>query len=191
MNRKQSPSSIRYLVYQYVQALDGGDLDEIEMILRAAQQNSELDHLIREVNDEYASELGLAPLAEMTTRVQELLEKFFVQDDEINYQPLTIGDVAARMAGDQELPKAQRDISRTLVENHTVLPEWLSIQAVRQIGAKLKLSDERFLRAFRDTALQMLMGRGQAQMAATRAKRFRRTSQPKSNTRSKGKDYDR
>ena len=191
MNRKQSPTSTRYLVYRYVQALDKGDLDEVEMILHAAQHNSELDHMIREVNAEYASELGLTPLAEITTRVQELLEKYFVQEDEIEYHPLTVGDVAARMAGDQELPKAQRDISKALIENHTVLPEWLSIRAVRQIGAKLKLFDERFLRSFRDTALQMIMGRGQAQMAATRAKQSRRATQPKSNTRSKDKKSDR
>lgn len=191
MNRKQSLTSTRYLVYRYVQALDKGDLNEVEMILQAAQQNSELDHMIREVNAEYASELGLTPLAKMTTRIQELLEKYFVQDDEIEYQPLTVGDVAARMAGDQEIPKAQREISKELIENRTILPEWLSIQAVRQIGAKLKLLDERFLRAFRDTALQMMMGRGQAQMAATRAKRSHRTTQSNSNIRGKGKNNDR
>lgn len=190
MNRKQSPPSTRYLVYRYVQALDRGDLDEVEIILKAAQQNFELDHLIREVNDEYAYELGFTPLAEMTNRVQELLEKYFVQEDGIDHQPLTVGDVAARMAGDHELPKAHREMSKSLVDNRTILPEWLSIQAVRQIGAKLKLLDERFLRAFRDTALQMMMGRGQAQMAATRAKRSRRTTHPNSNTRGKGKNHD-
>lgn len=191
MNRKQSPTSTRYLVYRYVQALDRGDMDEVEMIMKAAQQNSELDHLILEVNAEYAFVLGLTPLSEMTTKVQELLERHFVQEDEIENQPLTVGDVAARMAGDQELPKAQREISKALINNRTALPEWLSIQAVRQIGAKLKLLDERFLRVFRDTALQMMMGRGQAQMAATRAKRSRRTTQPNSNTPGKGKNHDR
>jgi hypothetical protein len=175
MEQKLLPNSNRWMIYQYIQALDSGDLDHIEQILQTAQHDVELDRMIGEVNHEYASELGLTPSAQTSAKVQELLGKYFTQEEiVVETQPLTVGDVAARMTGDQELPKAHREIGKSLLNNPLVLPEWLSLQAVRQIGAKLRLADERFLRAFRDTALQMMMGRGQAQMAATRAKRSRR-----------------
>jgi len=137
--------------------------------------------MIGEINQEYANELRLTPLAQTSAKVKELLEKHFALGViVVDTQPLTVGDVAARMTGDQELPQSHREIGKSLLNNSLVLPEWLSLQTVRQIGAKLLLADERFLRAFRDTALQMMMGRGQAQMAATRAKRSRRkTTSPK------------
>jgi hypothetical protein len=171
MDREFLPNSNRWMIYKYIQALDSGKLDDIEKILQKAQNDAELDHMIGEINQEYASELGLTPLAQASAKVQELLEEYFNQEEIIvDSQPLTVGDVAARMIGDQELLKAHREIGKTLLKNPLALPEWLNLQAIRQIGVKLKLADERFLRAFRDTALQMMMGRGQAQMAATRAK---------------------
>jgi len=175
MEKESLQNSNRWMIYQYIQALDSGDIDHLEHILQMAQHDAELDRMISEVNEEYASELGLTPLAQTSIKVQELLEKYFIQEEVVvDIQPLTVGDVAARMAGDQGLPKNHREIGKSLLNNPLVLPEWLSLQAVRQIGAILRLADERFLRSFRDTALQMMMGRGQAQMAATRAKRSRR-----------------
>ncbi len=172
MEQTLLPNSNRWMINQYIRALDSGDLDNIEKILQTAQHNAELDRLIGKINEEYASELRLTPLAKTSMKVQEFLEKYFNQEEiVVDSQPLTVGNVAARMTGDQELPKAHRELGKSLIDNPLVLPEWLSLQAVRQIGAKLELIDERFLRAFRNTALQMMMGRGQAQMAATRAKR--------------------
>lgn len=189
MEQTLLPNSNRWMINQYIHALDSGDLDNIEQILQTAQHDAELDSLISKVNEEYASELGLTPLAKTSLKVQEFLEKYFTQEEiVIDLQPLTVGDVAARMTSNQELPKAYRELGKSLVNNSLILPEWLSLQAVRQIGAKLKLVDERFLRAFRDTALQMVMGRGQAQMAATRAKRPSRrviSSQTKKSGKSK------
>ena len=108
-------------------------------------------------------------------------------EDPEDEHPLTVGDVAAKMSSDPELPKSHREIGKSLINNPTILPEWLSLEVVREIGRKLHLADERFLRFFRDTALQMMMGRGQAQMAATREKRSRRAG-PKSNVKNKGND---
>ena len=172
MEQSLLPNSNRWMINQYIHALDSGDLDNIEQILQTAQHDAELDRLIGKINEEYASELGLTPLAKTSLKVQEFLEKYFTQEEmAVDLQPLTVGDVAARMTGDQELPKAHRELGKSLINNPLVLPEWLSLQAVRQIGAKLILFDERFLRAFGDSALLLMMGRGQAQMAATRAKR--------------------
>ena len=176
MNQKPAPQSNRYLIYRYVQALDSGNLDEIEMVLQAAQKDAELDHLVSEINGEYITELGLTPIDETAAQVRKMVERYFTQEESEDVSPLTVGDVAARMAGNQELPRSQRELSKTLLKNPFVLPDLLSIQIMRQIGTKLRLFDERYLRAFRDTALQMMMGRGQAQMAATRAKRSRRSS---------------
>ena len=175
MEKELLPNSNRWMIYQYIQALDSGDLENIGRILQLAQHDGDLDRIIGEINQEYSSELGLTPLAQTSAKVRELLEKYFTQEEVVvDTQPLTVGDVAAKMTSDQELLKSHRDIGKSLLNNPLVLPEWLSLKAVREIGAKLRLADERFLRAFRDTALQMMMGRGQAQMAATRAKRSHR-----------------
>jgi len=190
MDQNETPKSAKRLICRYVVALDSGDLDEIEMILKAAQLDPILDRMIAEVNAEYATELGLTKLAEDAQEVATLVEEIFTQDEEMIEQPLTVGEVAAHLVNDQELPKKTRDLGKTLLTNPVTLPDWLSIQEARKLMGRMRIWDEQFLRAFRDAALQILMGRGQAQMAATRAKRSRRSNyrgQP-GNPRHKNKD---
>ena len=189
MEQRLFPNSKHWIIYRYVQSLDSGDLDTIEQILEVSQNDLELDQLISEINREYASELGLTPLSQTSAKVQQLLNRYFSQEDSEDEKPLTVGDVAAKMSSDPELPKAHREIGKSLINNPTILPERLSLEVVRKIGVKLHLLDESFLRFFRDTALQMMMGRGQAHMAATREKRSRRAD-PKPNVKNKRNDNE-
>lgn len=174
MDQNETPKNNQRLIYRYVTALDSGDLDEIEAVLKAAQLDYDLDRMIAEVNLEYATELGLTKLEEDAKEAATLAEEIFTQDEEIMEQPLTVGEVAAHLVNDQELPKKTRDLGKTLLSSPVTLPDWLGIQEVRKLMKRMQIWDEQFLRSFRDAALQILMGRGQAQMAATRAKRSRR-----------------
>lgn len=176
MDQNETPKSTKRLIYRYVAALDSKDLDEIEKVLKAAQLDPVLDRMIAEVNAEYATELGLTKLAEDAQEVATLAEEIFTQDEGMIKQPLTVGEVAVHLVNDQELPKKIRELGKTLLTNSVVLPDWLSIQEVRKLMSRMRIWDEQFLRAFRDAALQIMMGRGQAQMAATRAKRIRRSN---------------
>ena len=69
MEQKFLPNSNRWMVYRYVHALDSGDLDSVEQILQTAQHDVELDRMIGEINQEYANELGLTPLAQTSEKV--------------------------------------------------------------------------------------------------------------------------
>lgn len=43
-------------VYQYITALDRGDIEEIGIVLKAAEKDRELERIIREVNLAYQQE---------------------------------------------------------------------------------------------------------------------------------------
>lgn len=49
------------LIYQYVTALDEGDLDAIDPVLEAAREDPELEQAIAEINLAYLEEEGIAP----------------------------------------------------------------------------------------------------------------------------------
>jgi len=168
--------NIQWLVYRYATALDAGRLDEIETILKVAQDDVGLDQIISEINQVYAEEMGLTPMAQAVEKVRRMVAKYFNDPLEIELTPLTIGDVAARMTSDQELPKNLRETSKFLLRNPTTLPEMLGLREIRKLAAKIKIVDDKFWRSFRETALQMMMGRGQAQMVATRSRRTKRSS---------------
>lgn len=168
----------QWLVYRYVTALDTGDLDEIETILKVAQNDTRLDQIISEINQTYAEEMGLTPMAQAIEKVRRIVAQFFNDPLHIELMPLTIGDVAARMTSDQELPKNLRETSKSLLRNTMTLPEMIGMREIQKLAAKIKIADDKFWRSFRDAALQMMMGRGQAQMLATRSRRPKKSSPP-------------
>ena len=164
-------NNTRWLVYRYVTALDGGNLDEIELILKVAQDDAELDRVLSEINQAYAEEMGLTPMSQTFEKVRAIAAQYFGGTLEIDWTPITVGDVAARMTSDQEIPKNLRETSKSLLHNSTTLPEMLGLREIQKLAGKIKIADEKFWRSFRDFALQMMMGRGQAQMVATRSRR--------------------
>jgi hypothetical protein len=174
----------QWLVYRYVSALDTGNLDEVEKILQVARNNAELDRIIIEINRAFAEEMGLTPIAQAVEKVRSMVAQYFSSPAEIDWTPLTVGDVAAHMSGDQDLSKDLRETSKSLLRNPTALPEMLGLREIQKLAARIKIADEKFWHTFRDVALQMIMGRGQAQMVATRSRRSRKSS-PKKNSREK------
>ena len=177
MNQPYSRASLESSIDRYIRALDSGDLDEIAKVLQIAEKNEELDHIIEEVNWAYAEEMRLSSISLESSQIRTLLQEHFPsafgQPNE--NPPITVSEVAAHLVANRLVPPSDEESNLRLLSIHHDLPDWLSLPDVRkfiqQFGFKVS---ERFLKVFRETAIQMSMGRGEAQMAATRRSRSRR-----------------
>lgn len=160
-------------IHRYVRAVDAGDLEEISAVLRQAETDAELDRLIIEINQSFAEDMGLSSEAQDAELVRLLARQHLssaFQEDEPD-APLIVSEVAARMVSERVVPTADLETGRRLLAVHIPLPGWLSLAEVRKLAEKLRFpASDRFWKVFRETAIQMTMGRGQAQMAATRRK---------------------
>lgn len=191
MNQPYSNAFREQSIARYVRALDSGNLDEIAAVLQIAEGDAELDRIIGEINWAYAEELELSSTSLESAQIRELLHKHFPsafsESDEI--PPLTVSEVAAHLVASRLVPAADQESSLKLLRVHIPLPAWLSLPEIRKFSQQFSFNvSERFLKVFRDAAIQMSMGRGQAQMAATRRKTARRY--PRGGTRSKEENHD-
>ncbi|MDD5368545.1 MAG: hypothetical protein PHQ40_05635 [Anaerolineaceae bacterium] len=177
---------------QYVRALDTGDLDGVLAVLQLAQVDAELDRQLMEINQAYAEEIGLSPLSEKAEEIRQLLRTHlpsaFIEPEETD-EALTVGEVAASLVGDRTIPEADRELSRRLIDIRVALPEWLGFADIVKLGEQLRIrASERFWDTFRDKAIQIMMGRGQAQMAA--ARRAKRPEPHASDMTDKSNEHD-
>jgi hypothetical protein len=170
------------MIHRYIQALDQGDIDSVAAVLEAALDDSELDRVIAEINLALQEEEQLTPTAADAQLVRDLLRKHLPSAfhmDEPDERPLTVGDVAARLQADRRVPPADQEANRRLLGSSVPLPTWLSAQAVSRLITELGVAtSDRFLRAFRDTAIMLGMGHShsQAQLGAAREERARYTA---------------
>lgn len=178
MNKKTVANSHEKAVQRYVRALDEGNFDDVLSVLEQAADNPILDQMIIEVNQAIEQEEELTPFAKDANLVRDLIQKHFnnselSQDD----RHITVGDVAARMQADRSVPKLDQEIHKHLMKLTTPLPEFLNMEAVRKLASSLHIkASEKFWRVFRDTAIMLGIGRGQARMAAARKQRERKSS---------------
>jgi hypothetical protein len=157
-------------IQRYVSALDSGNLDDVLILLEEATKDPVLDQMIIEVNQAIEQEEGLTPFAKDANLVRDLAQTYFdhteIPEDE---RHITIRDVAARMQADRRVPVSDQEIHKHLLKLSTPLPEILNFQAIRKLASKLGIdASEKFWRVFRDTAIMLGIGRGQARMAAAR-----------------------
>lgn len=186
MHPEKRPAPDEYreeLILRYIRALDSSDPDEVEFVLEAAEEDSELDQLISEVNQTMHDELELGPLAAEASIVHDLLRKHlpsgFSQQETVT-APLTVGEVATRMLNDRRLTLIDREGCRSLLSSPEPVPGQLSRQGIIDLAARLEPANpltERGWNAFRDAAIMAFMGRGrqQAHLAAARQARERYT----------------
>jgi hypothetical protein len=162
---------------RYIKALDSGNLDELALVLQIAEGDKDLDRIIEEVSWAYAEEMEISSTHLESAQVRTLLQEHFPSafDQPTENSPITVSEVAAHLAANRLVPPSDQESHLKLLSIHHTLPDWLSLPEVRRFiqhfGFKVS---ERFLRVFRDAAIQISMGRGQAQMAATRRKQSRR-----------------
>ena len=180
-NQPNSTALLEKSIIRYVRAMDTGNLDEIAAVLQIAETDAALDRIISEINSAYADELGLSPVSAESAQVRSLLQvhfpSAFTETDEV--PQLTVSQVTARLVAERLVPPTDQETSQKLLHAHIPLPTWLSLPEIRKLSQQLKVTvSDRFLKVFRDAAIQMSMGRGQAQMAATRRKNTRQPSQP-------------
>jgi len=176
-------------VQRYVSAIDKGDLNQIVLIFEQATYDPILNQRLIEINQAIEQEEGLTVLAQDVVFVRKLVQQHFNSNNEIGEfyeRPLTIGEVAARMQADRNIPASDLSVHKNLLGLSIPLPEFLNIQAIRKLASDLQINaSEKFWRVFRDTAIMMGIGRGQAQMLAARKQNARKFSVRKPNSRSK------
>jgi DNA-binding phage protein len=175
-NTNQSIISREAAIHRYILALDQGDMEGVAQILEAALDDPELERLITEINLAYQEEEQITPIATDAQLVRDLLHKHFksaFETEEVDFMPLTVGEVAARLQADRRVLPADQEANRILISSSVPLPKWLSLQAVKELAAQLGVkTSDRFWRTFRDTAIMLSMGRShsQAQLAAREEK---------------------
>lgn len=192
MQKHNTDLSREKAIHRYIQALDQGDMEGVAAVLEAALDDPELERIITEINLAYQEEEQLTPIANNAQLIRDLIRKHLHSAFE-NYEekkpltirdvvpeeeekPLTVGDVAKCLQESNRVPSAERDTLRSLLGSSVPLPTSLSIRAVRQLAAQLRIkASERFLDIFRDTAIMLSMGRShsKAQLAAAREQRGR------------------
>jgi hypothetical protein len=178
MNDKLAAINRQKAIQRYVTALDNGNLDDVLSILDEATQDPILDQMIIEVNQAIEQEEGLTTFANDAKLVRDIIQTYFdhpeIPEDE---RPLTVGEVAAQMQVDRKVPVSDQEIHKRLLKVTTPLPDTLNVQAIRRLARLLKINaSEKFWRVFRDTAIMLGIGRGQAQMAAARKQKRSQTS---------------
>ncbi len=177
MNLPDMQTMREKIITRYVKALDTGDLDEIAVVLQITETDSDLDHIISEINLAYAEELEISPISLDAEQVRELLQQHFPSAfrESQDIPVLTVREVAAHLVANRMVTPADKETSLKLMRVHIPLPAWLSLPEIRKLGQQFGFSvSERFLKVFRNAAIQMSMGRGQAQMTAARRKTSRR-----------------
>ena len=176
MNHSNASNSRDQLVSRYVRALDGGDMEMVGQVLEIAETDSVLDQIIAEINFSIADELGLsgvsAQVAQVSSLLHEHLASAFTEAQED--APILVSEVTAHLVAERKVPDLDQEKIWNLLHIQLPLPKRLSLPEIRKFSQQFGVSvSERFLKVFRDTAIQMSMGRGEAQMAATRRKQGR------------------
>ncbi|MCL4559885.1 MAG: hypothetical protein M1281_04615 [Chloroflexi bacterium] len=177
MNQPDVKKMREKTISRYVKALDSSDLDEIAAVLQISETDGELDRIISEINVAYAEELGLSPISLAAEQVRDLLQQHFPSafGEPQEIPAITVSEVAAHLVANRMVAPADKETNLKLLRVHIPLPAWLSLPEIRMLGQQFGFNlSERFLKVFRDAAIQMSMGRGQAQMTAARRKTSRR-----------------
>ena len=177
MKQPYSRAFLERSIDRYIRALDSGDLDEIAIVLQSAERDDELDQIIEEVNLAYAEEMGFSSASVESAQIRTLLKEHFPSafGQLGKNQPITVSEVAAHLVAKRLVPPSEQESNSKLLNVHQTLPDWLSLPEIRKLINQFGFEiSERFLKVFHDAAIQMSMGRGQAQMAATRRNKSRR-----------------
>jgi len=164
------------LAFEYLAALDGGDLDTLERLWVEALDSPELARDLEELTEAAADELDAAlgcPRVD-SQRVLELarlhLPGAFPEEPE-EPLPVTVADVAARLKAENAVPKGDAPINERLLSDATELPDQLGAPQLQRWTESLNLgASPSYWKAFRRIAVMLRMSRCQVgnQLAAAR-----------------------
>jgi transposase-like protein len=182
-NKLQHSQARDQAIDRYMQALDRGDIDTVEVILSQAAYDPELDRLLHEVNTALYVEDGLDIFVTNAEQVRSLarqhLQSAFVDEAEVEAmidRPLTVGDVIARLQANRQIALPDQEASRQLLGSGVELPNELTTRTISELARRLGVAaSEQFWRVFREAAIMLGLGHSQAQahLAAAREQRRR------------------
>lgn len=163
----------------YLDALEADDLDAIALLWEQACDDAELSQALCELSEGLAAEDEPSPgWAADAAKVEALLKRHFpsAAAPPPPAGPLTAGDVAARIAGDDrllsKLTLEERAANALLLTNQTPLPPQLGTAPLERWAAGLPVPGSKtYWSVFRQTAVLMTMSRThQAGLMAARRK---------------------
>jgi hypothetical protein len=161
-------------------------------VVAEAERDPELDRRIAGVNAALYEEAGLTPLSEQGQVIRRLLATYLpsgVPQPEAPEEPLTVGDVAAKLEYEHAarktmalLSEEDRQTNRRLQQSRAPLPAQVTGRTLPALIANLAAeASERYWRLFREAAVMLGMARerGQMELAAVRRQTERRPRTPR------------
>lgn len=178
MTEQEKSAAWAETALRYLDALDVGDVALLAELWEQAAADPQLEQVLGELTDGLAIEEERDPAWEADAeRVRGLLREHLPSafPIETELQPLTVGDVAARLQADSSLgarlSAADKVANSRLRADGTPLPEELGLPHFEQWKTSLGIAaSAHYWRAFRQAAVLMLMGRCQraGELAAAR-----------------------
>lgn len=168
MNHRNPRVGRELAALAYLDAFDAGDLEQLAALWEQAAADPELDKLLCELSERLAAEQDPSPGWRADVRkVQDLLKAHLPSafPPEPVSGPLTAGDVAARIAGDDSLLSRlsadERETNAGLLADRTPLPAELGVVALDRWAHGLGIqAGAAYWRLFRHVAVLLAMGRG-------------------------------
>jgi hypothetical protein len=160
----------------YLDALDAQDLDALSALWEQAETDAELERIFGEISQGVLEEEGLRPKwGEYRQAVLGALAKHVPSAfAPAPLQPLTVGDIAARIAANdsllRQLSPADREANARLMQDATALPPERGMKELLELTTRLPVTaSSRYWREFQQVAVLASMSRGQtAARAAAR-----------------------
>jgi len=150
----------------YLDALEADDLDTIALLWEQATDDAELAQILCDLSAGLMEEEEPSPGWDMdAAKVEDLLKLHFPSGaPALPAGPLTAGDVAARIAGDDrllaKLTVEERSANALLLADRTPLPSQLGVDSLQSWAAALPvLASQGYWTIFRHAAVLMTMGR--------------------------------
>lgn len=168
------------LLELYVEGFDERNDAKIAFVLAAALDDAELDRKLDEINSAFVEEIGLSEFGELPAAVRELarehLPSAFAAEEEQPPRALTVGDVAKQLEINRNVPRADAEINRALLENRTLLPKTMSFEEIKRLANELKIAASNlFWRKFHGAAMTLRAARSEEMaLFAARQKRLKK-----------------
>ncbi len=161
MNEREREARLDLFAFRYLEAIQAGDLDAVDMLWAEADEDPELETLLHEVNDVLATEMIDQAHAEaaVTAAVEQHMPSAKIIRPSAG--PLTVGDVAEDIhrAPPGALTVTEMQMNDVLRGRREPVPEQLALRHVIAWGSQFGQAPESYWKAFRQTALKLRMQR--------------------------------
>jgi hypothetical protein len=163
MTNREDQHRLDRLALQYLAAVEAEDFDAIDALLEQAADDAELDAMLHGLNAELVAEQEARDHAAVTSALLDTIEKHMPSAEVIRpaIGPLTVAEVAEHVRRHPPAGLTADDlrINDVLRKALAEVPPELGISQVVRWGSQFGPAPEAYWRAFREAALDLLMGR--------------------------------